>query len=323
MRCPRKFKYRYIDKLPEEPSQAMVLGSVIHKALETFHRDGEDAALAELDKRTEIGFLDPETYATARQRFYAGVRMTSGLDIVGIEMKFGFDEDFKPSKFDSSWFRGVIDVVSKNPQGLVIYDYKSGWSEPDPRQIFCYALGAVTHKLKVSGAGFVLLATGGMYDYQITENELETAQRVIKNIVSEIENAKEFPRRPGLCGWCAYQEQCEPEGDSFPAKLFKAHLDREKAKEIFAQAKETLKEREEPILLEKGLVYDYEEEVKSSVSKKDKLDAIQWLIDNGHEDYVNVSTKIPEEITANGLITHKRSISVGFKEVKDDGKTSK
>lgn len=60
--CPRRFYYRYIEKLPQKSSGALVKGSACDRAwnydLEQKIRTGEDLPLAEVLERTEQSFRD-------------------------------------------------------------------------------------------------------------------------------------------------------------------------------------------------------------------------------------------------------------------------
>ncbi|PNE19880.1 hypothetical protein V511_12195 [Mesotoga sp. Brook.08.YT.4.2.5.1] len=168
LRCPRRF---YIDrvlgeKAPETP--AMILGKAVHEALEIWVKTGDNEKALE-----KIDFIDD--YETAFRRFTSGKSLLKGFNPRALELKFGLTKELNPTGFDSEdcFFRGIIDLVCKNDSGFEVYDYKSGWSRPDPRQIFAYSMALNRFDKDVNKAGFILLASLEVIDFFIGEDELE------------------------------------------------------------------------------------------------------------------------------------------------------
>lgn len=132
-KCPRKFKYQAIDRLPEAKGPALIRGQEIHD-------------LAERYVRGELKDLPPELTNFDEEFFnlYRGYQR----DLVETEDMLCFDRDWNylpGAKFEPSiWCRVKKDATLLYPEdGLaVLVDYKTGRVQPDPywEQLDLYAL---------------------------------------------------------------------------------------------------------------------------------------------------------------------------------------
>ena len=107
--CPRRHKLTRMDKVvTEPPSEAMLHGNAVHKALENYLNGA--AAM-------------PEKYATY-EPLARKVKDQTGKRLV--EYKFGVTEGFKPTTFFAGdvWFRGVIDVGVVSEKSATLLDWK-------------------------------------------------------------------------------------------------------------------------------------------------------------------------------------------------------
>lgn len=316
LKCPRKFYLRYIEGLEEPPTPAMQIGKSVHEALDTLIKNRGDMlkALEKLDT------LPKQDYTTAKRRFNTGVRMLQGLPVAASELLFGFDNKFNKVDFDSPncFFRGVIDLVIRNGDGSYsVRDWKTGWSEPDPRQVFIYSLPLIRAGLNVNDAGFFLLATGGVYPYAITDIEVDSAfnfitrkWQLIKERLEEAEYEsvdpieKFQPDVSGGCSYCSFHERCKlPSVQGIEDEIRNAAIEKEKAKEVFDRARDIVKETGQPLFVTDESVMALTEELKLKIAGRgeearngNKAIVAQWLIENNGAEFINISPSMPPEI---------------------------
>ena len=324
LRCPRKFYLRQIVGLEEPPSKAMVQGKLIHEALETFVKTQDvDASLEKLDTAPD--------YETARIAFLTGRKIIKGMNPRAVEVKFGLTRELNPTGFfdKDCFFRGVIDLVVRSDFGLEIYDYKSGWSRPDPRQIFLYAMALNRYGKDIRRAGYILLRSSQMIDFQITDEELEVAARLLYKVEKDISAAMEigeggFPPSYEGCEYCPFVKHCKEEGEDLETRIKNAYLEREQAKAVFKEAKTAFEETEEPIPLNDISAYGGIETTKVKVlgkkeeKKENTVKVIQWLLENDGVDYVSLKSSLPEEAgqqmpaEIRGLLAWEPSLSMSI-----------
>lgn len=242
MRCPLLFRYRTIDRLPEEPSAAAVRGTLVHRALETLFdlpaaERTSDAAVRLADQAlTELEESDPASAQVVRAD--AGDQVDFG-PIVDAYFTLEDPRRVEPHARElrvlvpiESGFslRGVIDRVDISPTGLVrLVDYKTGRA-PNPGfetkgmfQMRFYALawwqrtGDVPTLLRL-----MYLGNAQTLDYTPTADDLRSTQRkvlAVRDAIALAADQGEFrPNRSRLCDWCSYRAVC-PAWDGTPPPL--------------------------------------------------------------------------------------------------------
>jgi putative RecB family exonuclease len=244
MSCPLLYRYRTIDRLPEEPSADALRGTLVHKVLEDlfdlpsatrtpdrardllvptweslleaepdlaelFTDEGPDVAewLASCRSVLDRYFTleDPRRLEPAERELYVEVVLESRLLL-----------------------RGFVDRLDVAPDGaLRVVDYKSGRS---PGEMFeakalfqmkFYALvlwrtrGVVPAMLQL-----VYLGNGEMLRYVPDEADLLATERKVEAIWRAIVRAQESgdwrPNRSRLCDWCSFQSLCPEFGGTPP-----------------------------------------------------------------------------------------------------------
>jgi DNA helicase II / ATP-dependent DNA helicase PcrA len=135
--CPLKFYYTYIVKMPEAPSEALVFGNIIHKALEIY-----------LSKMVATKTYPPYTYLenafiekmkdsaenfndiTTQRLVTYGKQTLAAYYKKEYEHKKGFDlmvlEKSLTSYINGVPFRGFIDALQYNGNQVEIIDFKTG-----------------------------------------------------------------------------------------------------------------------------------------------------------------------------------------------------
>ena len=242
--CPLLYRYRTIDRLPEEPSVDAVRGTLVHKVLEDLFdlpaaaRTPEQAremlaptwgqllelepALAEMftDEGPEVGawlascrdvldryfsLEDPRLLEPAERELYVEALLDSRLLL-----------------------RGFVDRLDIAPDWRVrVVDYKTGrspsevWEGKALFQMKFYALviwrarGVVPAMLQL-----VYLGNGELLRYVPDEQDLLATERKVEAIWNAIRLATESgdwrPNRSRLCEWCSFQEICPEFGGTPP-----------------------------------------------------------------------------------------------------------
>jgi putative RecB family exonuclease len=244
MTCPLLYRYRTIDRLPEEPSVDALRGTLVHKVLEDlfdlpsgartphqardllvptwdalleaeprlvelFTGEGPDVAEWLASCRTVLDryftLEDPRRLEPAERELYVEALLGSRLLL-----------------------RGFVDRLDIAADGAIrIVDYKSGRS---PAEMFeakalfqmkFYALviwrtrGVVPAMLQL-----VYLGNGEMLRYVPDEHDLLATERKVEAIWRAIRIAEESgdwrPRPSRLCEWCSFQSLCPTFGGTPP-----------------------------------------------------------------------------------------------------------
>jgi putative RecB family exonuclease len=247
MTCPLLYRFRVIDKLPQEPSPAAVRGTVVHTVLERlFDLPADqrtlDTALAQvqphwdsmLAEEPELGVMfegeDAVELAGWLEECRALVRTYFQLeDPQRLEPRER--ELYVEHVLDSRLLlRGYVDRVDVNAAGAMrVVDYKTGRS---PSEVFeakalfqmrFYALvlwrtlGTIPTLLQL-----IYLGNGEILRYVPDEADLRATQRKVEALWIAIDRATRtgqwLPRRSPLCAWCDHQALC-PEWGGTPPPL--------------------------------------------------------------------------------------------------------
>lgn len=241
--CPQRWRFRYVERLPDPPGEAALAGTFAHRVLEgllnlepserTLERAREIATEIWPETETDEDFLalGLDTDGIRNFKFLAW-RAIAGLwdvedpkevEVVATETKVAVEIGGVP-------FVGFIDRVTSGTDGLVISDYKSGrapsrkFSEGRLEQVLLYAAAfAELHGTRPARAQLMYL--GQRIDgIEVTADLIEDVTRRLADTWQELLQRSvddDFPPRPGpLCGWCAFARHC-PEG---LAEIERRHL---------------------------------------------------------------------------------------------------
>lgn len=227
-RCPQRFYFKYIEGLPEIIEDPGQFGSIVHQAIA--------AALKGEDWKSILVELDLERIEEAKIKVLSAVKWSRQLgQIVGIETKFAVDEDYNLVDFDSddAFLRGIVDLITTDGETLQVWDWKTGHSTPKMFQVMLYAY--VIQKAlgkPVTKAGYILLSTHDILEYDIDEDELEITAKKLWKTIMKLERDEEFNPRPGNhCAFCSYVAMC-PLVQSIQAKDIPAIRTFDEAKQV-------------------------------------------------------------------------------------------
>jgi len=250
MTCPLLYRFRTIDRLPEQPSPDAVRGTVVHKVLEDlFDLPAERRTPDEardmlvpawerlLAAEPEIGemFAAPEGDEPGDPDL--GTWLTTCREVLDRYFTLEDPRRLEPAErelyvealLDSRLLlRGFVDRIDVAPDGAIrVVDYKTGRS---PAEMFeakalfqmkFYALvlwrmrGVVPAMLQL-----IYLGNGEMLRYVPDEGDLIATERKVEAVWQAIRRAEESgdwrPRRSRLCDWCSYQAICPEFGGTPP-----------------------------------------------------------------------------------------------------------
>ena len=244
MSCPLLYRYRTIDRLPEEPSADALRGTLVHKVLE----DLFDLPSQERTPDQARSLLVPTWDALlAAEPTLAELFTDEGPDVAEwlascrsvLDRYFTLEDPrrLEPAErelyvealLDSRLLlRGFVDRLDIAADGAIrVVDYKTGRS---PGEMFeakalfqmkFYALviwrtrGVVPRMLQL-----IYLGNGEVLRYTPDEADLLATERKVEAIWAAIVRAHETgdwrPNRSALCGWCAHQSICPAWGGTPP-----------------------------------------------------------------------------------------------------------
>ena len=232
--CPRRWRFRYVERLPDPPGEAALAGSFAHRVLEFLMQKPaaeRTPAAAKLIARDEWADVESDKDYQALDHDDEGSRHFRWKSWQAIEGLWALEDptmvDVRATEQDVQAvlggvpFRGIVDRLEDEADGLVVTDYKSG-KAPGPR----YRRGRLDQVLLYAAA--VKEATGEMpvrarllylgqrpVGIDVTQPELDGVIEKLSGTWTAINAAcdtDEFEPRTGpLCGWCPYADLC-PEG---------------------------------------------------------------------------------------------------------------
>ena len=235
-KCPRRWKHRYVDKLPDPPGEAALVGTFAHRVLELLC--GEEPSLRTVDRARELAGevwpsvskqkdfraldLEPEAEREFRWRSWRAIEGLWALEdpatvnVRSTEQRLSAEVAGVP-------FRGIVDRMDNVEGGLAITDYKSGKApRPDRRrealsQVLLYAAAVEADTGERPTQVRLLYLAQATIEEQVTDEGMAEATDGLASSWASLGRdcaSDQFEVRPGpLCGWCPYVTICD-EGQS-------------------------------------------------------------------------------------------------------------
>jgi putative RecB family exonuclease len=246
--CPLLYRFRSIDRIPEQPTPEQVRGTLVHAVLEKlFDSPAPDRTrpLAEemvapqwerlVEEQPELATLFDAEGVMSREEF-----LSSATELLGGYFAVEDPRRLEPAEREQLieavlgegeqklLIRGYVDRLDVSPDGAMrVVDYKTGGA---PREAFearalfqmkFYALvlwrtrGVVPRVLRL-----VYLKDAEACDYTPDAEELTRFEKTLFALRAAIDAAtaaQDFRPKPSkLCAWCSHQQRCPEFGGTLP-----------------------------------------------------------------------------------------------------------
>ncbi len=318
--CPLKYKFKYIDKLPEKPKKFFFIGRVIHKVLEYFFSKIPPPSLDELKEIAEKEWRTTTYY----EKGYA-TQEYEELDLIKINTiitnfhKKHLDNKVLPFLLEYSTyvtingyrFTIIADRIEYNSNGkITIIDYKTG-KEGDrtPAQLYFYQkvcesdpviikkieerYSEKVERIQVESMIYYYVENLKEIKYpRAKESEIERFWDEILSIIENI-NTGRFDPKPSekSCRWCDFKDRCPIYKQSSDSNLEKICMEYIRKSDEFYKLKNEMTELEIKIVEEMkakgkkefisgGKKFMIEKKLSSSDILKNKDEIIRILKEN-------------------------------------------
>ncbi|HSL59592.1 MAG TPA: PD-(D/E)XK nuclease family protein [Acidimicrobiales bacterium] len=232
--CARRWRFRYIDRLPEPPGEAALVGTFAHRVLELLL--AEPAAGRTIERAKAIAReVWPSTRRHPDYRALgldeAGERAFRWKGWLAVEGLWALEDPATVvvraterrvrAELGGVPFLGVVDRLDECDDGLVVTDYKSG-RPPSARfaadklgQVLLYAAAITAADGEAPVRARLVYLGADIIEVEATPDAVAgpvaALQRTWDALVTALAD-DEFAPRPGpLCGWCPHVARC-PEG---------------------------------------------------------------------------------------------------------------
>jgi putative RecB family exonuclease len=226
-RCPRRFRYQYVDGLPQAPAPQLSFGSSVHAVLEwIFDRKHpvlpslEDTLKALFDHWDSAGYADLERSEQLRAYEHARDVITAfhaRVEREGFRLPAATEAWFELPIADDIVVVGAIDRVDVDPDGaLHVIDYKTNRSARPRKhvaaslQLAIYALatqelyGALPHSVALD-----FVVPGVRVTVPTSELELGSVPDRLRAVADRIRAGEDTPVPHRLCDWCDFRSICD------------------------------------------------------------------------------------------------------------------
>ncbi|MGD8150847.1 RecB family exonuclease [Ornithinimicrobium sp. Y1694] len=247
MQCPMLYRFRVVDRLPEEPSPAAARGTLVHAVLERLFDLPAPERTLDAAGRLVPGEWErmvddsPELAGLVHQVAEDGLPSLESWyaeALTLVERWFRLEDPtvlepaerelYLEAEIEGLTIRGIVDRLDEAPDGrLRVVDYKTGRAPSElfeGRALFqlkFYALALWrTRGVLPSRLQLVYLRDGQVLWIDPTERDLRATERKIQALWKAIEQAATTgdwrPNRGRACTWCSYQEVCPAWGGTPP-----------------------------------------------------------------------------------------------------------
>ncbi|MEK6823972.1 MAG: PD-(D/E)XK nuclease family protein [Nanoarchaeota archaeon] len=235
--CPKKFKYKYLDKLKPEIEKTIEthLGSAVHKTLEWIYK-----SVKEMNKDPKIDDIIIQYTEEWQKEFSENIlivkKQFTARDYFNKGIQFLVDYYSKHSPFKDGTIaceKGILIELEEGEykiQGFIdrlvynletgeyeIHDYKTGNLLPkqehldQERQLALYsiAIKEIYGNEREILLVWHFLAHNKIMKSKRTNSQLENLKKETIELIKKVESTKEFPRNKSmLCNWCEYKNIC-------------------------------------------------------------------------------------------------------------------
>ncbi|GMA37415.1 RecB family exonuclease [Demequina litorisediminis] len=241
--CPLMYRLRVVDKIPEPPSSAATLGTLVHAVLEHLY----DRPATERTEATAWAMLEPQWRAmVAKDAALAQLHVDAAAEEAWLaegrgrlttyfsmenpqRLEPAAREEFVEWQLeDGPLLRGFIDRVDVAPDGSIrIIDYKTGktplpqYGHKEKFQMRFYAL--LVERLRGRRPALLqllFLKDGGTLVLRPSDDDLAQIEFEVRELWDDILGAARAgafrTKKSKLCGWCSFQALCPEFGGQTP-----------------------------------------------------------------------------------------------------------
>jgi putative RecB family exonuclease len=221
--CPQKYKFRYIDQVPEKPRHFFSFGRSVHSALEFFYgvKTPVPPTLEELLKNYREVWVQ-EGYRDQSQEveyFEEGTRILTAFHTkhtkdfhVPLFVEYGFE-----FMIEGVPVKGFVDRVDKLPDGrLAVVDYKTGKKLATGRlevdaQLTMYQY-ACESLLGAEVGELIFYHLPTLKEHRASRRGVQLVDELKSRVVTTAESItkEKFDPKPDemVCRWCDYKPIC-------------------------------------------------------------------------------------------------------------------
>jgi putative RecB family exonuclease len=224
-RCPRQFRYSYVDRLPSEPAPHLSFGTSIHRALETFYDRKLPRCPTEQEllgflydawDRTGFGELDRDEQLAYYRHAQQVLRRFHAREAPRYRLPAATEAWFELPVGDTALVVGSIDRVDVDDDGvLTVIDYKTSRKVRDRAavarslQLSIYALACEHLYGALPGAVALDFVVAGItVEVPVADLDLEAARRAVLETAEAVRAEAYEPAPNNLCGWCDHRAVC-------------------------------------------------------------------------------------------------------------------
>ena len=234
LNCPLQFEYRYVDKVPEPISDALVLGSAVHDAIAWFFRtwlEKKNRPTAEQTTAFFISRWSSKEYLSSDNwnGEIVWARPDDEIFDLGLELVTLFvcrttlrpilvEQEFK-RELNGVPFVGRLDLIDTRGRIIDFKTKSSAWASAEYRQkALSHDLQPIAYAALLGGPAicewhFLLKSKVPKYlvsRFEVTEAQLSWFCDVLVPSVWQAIQAGAFPPRPSkLCQYCNFREECK------------------------------------------------------------------------------------------------------------------
>jgi|GEM_PF-2227395 len=231
-KCPRLYKFRYIDKLPRQVTPLLFVGTVIHSSLKELFLlpQSSDKTKEVLEKILRKIWSNSserkKVFKTAEEEKFWGIKALSLIEnfiihFHPLHMPYRLEEYHEVFVKENIIFYGRIDRIDIDKENkLHIYDYKIG-SSPKAVEDFIskdVQLGMYGVMIKkkflrdVVEGSYLFLSDGKKLTIPLTTEYMVSILSHVEKVAEKLQKEEDFlPRVSNLCPYCDFVELC-PEG---------------------------------------------------------------------------------------------------------------
>ncbi|MFA9261931.1 MAG: RecB family exonuclease [Undibacterium sp.] len=228
--CSLKYKYREIDKIPEEKSKEAVFGTLIHSAMKFIHEPAllpptVEQAIDFFGKNWKGDLFENELEERAAfvqgvemiQRYYEANKIAESNPIA-LESRFSIE--IGTEETGKHIIAGIIDRIDRTKDGYEIIDYKTTKKMPSQDKVdndlqlsiylraFLERYPKEWERLDKITVSLYFLKHGVKLSSTRTREQLQLLDETFLSVIRAIENKEFSPTLSPLCDWCSFQKIC-------------------------------------------------------------------------------------------------------------------